>query len=325
MTDSAEIPAKQTSDPTNSEIAAALDELGDLYELDGAIIHRIVAYRNAAKAVRDASVSITALAREGRATELPGIGATIQEKLIALVENGEIPGAGQAAREVPAGAGRDDAPPGPRAQARAAAVRGARDRLAGGAADRRPGAEDPRRSRASGRRPRRASSPALDAVGAGRARRPRFVLDRALAIGDPIVDALREHPAAERVELAGSARRMTDSVKDLDVIATAHDPVALARGVRGARRWSRRRRHRRRGRRAACEPTRGSRSTCGSSRPTSSATCCSTSPAPSSTTWRCATPPCARACTSPSTGCSTTATGETQRCATEEEVYALLG
>ena len=40
------------AEPTNTEIAAALDELGDLYELDGAIIHRIVAYRNAAKAVR---------------------------------------------------------------------------------------------------------------------------------------------------------------------------------------------------------------------------------------------------------------------------------
>ena len=93
MTDSAEIlpPAAPSSDPTNSEIAAALDELGDLYELDGAVIHRIVAYRNAAKAVRDAPTSITALAREGRATQIPGIGAIIQEKVISLAETGEIP------------------------------------------------------------------------------------------------------------------------------------------------------------------------------------------------------------------------------------------
>ncbi|MBV9918368.1 MAG: hypothetical protein JO153_17860, partial [Solirubrobacterales bacterium] len=56
------------ADPTNSEIAAALDELGDLYELDGAIVHRVVAYRNASKAVRDAPVSVAALARQGRAT-----------------------------------------------------------------------------------------------------------------------------------------------------------------------------------------------------------------------------------------------------------------
>ena len=79
------------ADPTNTEIAAALDELGDLYELDGAIIHRVVAYRNAAKAVRDASVSVAAMARAGRATELPGIGQTIQDKVIALADEGEIP------------------------------------------------------------------------------------------------------------------------------------------------------------------------------------------------------------------------------------------
>ena len=56
------------SDLTNSQIAAALDELGDLYELDGAIIHRVVAYRNAAKAVRESSTSVAALARDGKAT-----------------------------------------------------------------------------------------------------------------------------------------------------------------------------------------------------------------------------------------------------------------
>src|ERR1700734_2227961 len=91
------------SDPTNSEIALALDELGDLYELDGAIIHRIVAYRNAAKAVRDASVSVTTLARAGRATELPGIGATIQEKVLALADTGEIPAAVKLRAKFPAG------------------------------------------------------------------------------------------------------------------------------------------------------------------------------------------------------------------------------
>jgi DNA polymerase (family X) len=42
------------------------------------------------------------------------------------------------------------------------------------------------------------------------------------------LEQLRAHPAAVRVELAGSARRMADSVKDLDVIATATDALALA-------------------------------------------------------------------------------------------------
>ena len=48
------------------------DELGDLYELDGAVVHRVLAYRNAAKAVRDAPVSVAALTREGKVTSLPG-------------------------------------------------------------------------------------------------------------------------------------------------------------------------------------------------------------------------------------------------------------
>ena len=61
---------------SNGTIADALDELGDLYELDGAVIHRVLAYRNAAKVVRDAPVSVAALAREGRESELAGIGAT---------------------------------------------------------------------------------------------------------------------------------------------------------------------------------------------------------------------------------------------------------
>src|SRR5690348_2101875 len=105
MTDSAEIPrpAAAVTDPTNSEIAAALDELGDLYELDGAIIHRIVAYRNAAKAVREAPTSIVVLAREGRATELPGVGAIIQEKVLALADDGAIPAAEKLRAKFPPG------------------------------------------------------------------------------------------------------------------------------------------------------------------------------------------------------------------------------
>src|SRR5258706_6022475 len=89
-------------DASNATIAAAFDELGDLYELDGAIIHRVVAYRNAAKAVRDAPVSVASLAREGRATELPGVGQTIQEKVVALADDGSIPAAVKLRQKFPA-------------------------------------------------------------------------------------------------------------------------------------------------------------------------------------------------------------------------------
>jgi DNA polymerase (family X) len=216
-------------DPTNTEIAVALDELGDLYELDGAIIHRIVAYRNAAKAVRDAPVSVTAMARAGRATELPGIGATIQEKVLALADDGAIPAAVKLRAKFPPGLIEITRLPGlgPKRARRLF------DELQIESLEAlRSAAEGQRIRSLKGFGPKAEESilAALNVAGAGE-RRVRFVLDRALAVGEQLVAALREHPASERVELGGSARRMTDSVKDLDVIATATDPGALARAA----------------------------------------------------------------------------------------------
>src|SRR5690349_14861425 len=233
MTDSAEItpPAASSADPTNSEIAAALDELGDLYELDGAVIHRIVAYRNAAKAVRDAPVSITALAREGRATELAGIGAIIQEKVISLAETGEIPALVKLRAKFPPGLIEMTRLPGlgPKRARRLFEELGIES-----LESLRTAAQEQRIRTLKGFGPKAETSilTALDAAGAGE-RQTRFVLNRALAIADPLVDALREHPASDQVQVAGAARRMTDSVKDLDVIATAHDALALAQPATG--------------------------------------------------------------------------------------------
>ena len=217
------------SDPTNTEIAQALDELGDLSELDGAAVYRVVAYHNAAKTVREAPVSVLGLARQGRATELPGIGATIQEKILALAETGDIPTAAKLRAKFPPGVIAMTHLPGlgPKrarrlfeelgidsVEALRAAAEGQRVRSLKGFG---PKAEE-------------AILASLRLSGAGEAR-VRVVLDKALAIAEPLLAALRAHPASERVELAGSARRMADTVKDLDVIATATEPLALARAA----------------------------------------------------------------------------------------------
>src|ERR1044072_8019091 len=78
---------------TNAESAAALEELGVLYELDGAVKYRVLAYGTAAKAIRESPVSVADLAAAGRATEVRGVGKTLAEKIVALLETGEIPAA----------------------------------------------------------------------------------------------------------------------------------------------------------------------------------------------------------------------------------------
>ena len=101
----------------NAEIAEAFEELASLYELDGAVVYRVVAYRNAAKAIREAGVSVAEMARAGRVEELAGVGKTIAEKIDALLETGSIPSADKLKAQDPGRPGGDHAHPGARAQA----------------------------------------------------------------------------------------------------------------------------------------------------------------------------------------------------------------
>ncbi|HJS93830.1 MAG TPA: DNA polymerase/3'-5' exonuclease PolX [Solirubrobacteraceae bacterium] len=214
------------ADVTNSEIAEALDELGDLSELDGAAIYRVVAYRNAAKAVRESPVSVLGLARQGRATELPGVGAIIQEKIIQLADDGAIPATVKLRAKFPPGVIEMTRLPGlgPKRARRLYEELGIDSLEALKAAAE---AQRIRGLKGFGPKAEEAILASVRLSGAGE-RPARVVLDKALGIADRLIDALRQHPASTHVELAGSARRMTDTVKDLDVIATAADPLALA-------------------------------------------------------------------------------------------------
>lgn len=215
--------------PTNTEIAAALDELGDLYELDGAQIHRIVAYRNGAKAVREASTQVAKLALDGHATDLPGIGATLQEKIVALTETGEIPALEKLRAKFPAGLVEMTRLPGlgPKRARRLYEELGI-DSLA----SLESAAKSKRISALSGFGAK-AEQALLEAIANYTQSGPaeRVVLHRALGIGEELLSAIRELPVTIRAEFAGSARRMTESVKDLDIVATATDPGVLAHAV----------------------------------------------------------------------------------------------
>src|SRR3954452_520 len=87
----------------NGEIAEAFEELASLYELDGAVVYRVLAYRNAAKAIREAGGAVEDLPRPGRAEELAGVGKTIAEKITALLDTGSIPSAEKLRKRNPPG------------------------------------------------------------------------------------------------------------------------------------------------------------------------------------------------------------------------------
>jgi DNA polymerase (family 10) len=208
----------------NAEIALHFDELADLYELDGAIVHRVLAYRNAAKAIREATASVEEMTRAGTVTRLPGIGKTIEEKLTTLFDTGTIPSAEKLKAKYPPGLVELTRLPGFGAKK----ARKLFDALrVASLDDLRKAVEEGRLKDVPGFGPK-AEENVRVALEAGAKPKARLLLSKTLEVADALISAIREHPAAERVEIAGSARRWAESCKDLDIVATATDPEALA-------------------------------------------------------------------------------------------------
>jgi DNA polymerase (family 10) len=211
--------------PRNDRLAEQFDLLADLMELEGADGFRISAYRKAAARIRETPSSVAQLALDGRAKQLQGIGKTIEAKIVEAVDDGEIHALTKRKADVPAEVATFMRLPGlgPKTARRiwqelgittAAGLRAAAEtQQLRGHAGIGPGTEE--KIAAALAKPKATEGPR------------RALLGTTLPKLRAAVDELREHPASVEVSLAGSARRMRETVRDLDIIATATDPEAL--------------------------------------------------------------------------------------------------
>jgi DNA polymerase (family 10) len=213
----------------NAEIAAALRELGILYELDGADRYRVLAYKEAARTVAQSPISVEQLAQEGRLTELPAIGKTLAEKIETLIETGSIPSAEKLKQKFPATLVEVTRVPGLGAKT----ARRIYDEVGvENLVQLKEAAEQGRLSGIRGLGPKTEENilGSLEGVtedGIGE----RLLLSHVIPIADEICRDLKELGVANRIELAGSARRWTETCKDLDLIATTDDPAALTEAL----------------------------------------------------------------------------------------------
>jgi DNA polymerase (family X) len=217
---------------TNAEIAAAFEELGVLYELDGAVKYRVLAYSTAAKAIRESPVSVAELASAGRAMEIPGVGKTLAEKIDALLETGEIPSAVKLKAKFPSTLIEVTRVPGLGAKT----ARRLFDELdIATIEDLKEAAEGQRirELKGLGEKVEENVLAALERLGEPDEGPGRVLLSAVRPIAEELAAALREHPAANRVEVAGSARRWAETCKDIDLIATAEEPTVLAEHLAG--------------------------------------------------------------------------------------------
>ena len=213
--------------PTNAAIAAAFDELAVLYELDGAVKYRVLAYSTAAKAIRESPVSVAELAQAGRATEIPGVGKTLAEKIKTLIESGDIPSAAKLRSKFPPTLISVTRVPGLGAKT----ARRLYDELGISSLEELREAAEAQRIRGIrglGAKLEENVLTSLDRLGDPEHGVGRLLLSKVKPIAEELAASLREHPAANRVEVAGSVRRWTETCKDIDLIATANEPARLA-------------------------------------------------------------------------------------------------
>jgi DNA polymerase (family X) len=210
--------------PRNAEIADQFDLLADLLELDGSATYQVLAYRRAATTIRESARPVAELAAAGRAKDLPGIGRTIEAKIVQLAEDGEIEALAKQRTLVPGEVVAFMQLPGlgPKTARRIWKELGVTtlDDLRDAAA-----AQQLRTLRGLGAK---TEERVLEALSKKKSREPvRPLLGRGLPAVLGVVAALREHPSADLVSEAGSVRRRKETFRDLDIIATASDPQAL--------------------------------------------------------------------------------------------------
>jgi DNA polymerase (family X) len=211
--------------PANANLAEQFELLADLMEIEGADGFRVGAYRKAAAQIRETPSSVARLALAGRAKELQGIGKTIEEKIVEVVEDGEIHALTKRKAEVPAEVATFMRLPGlgPKTARRIWKELGITT-----VAELRAAAEAQQLQGLAGLGPK-SEEKILTALAKPHAEEgpKRTLLGRALPKLREAADALAAHPAALQVSIAGSARRYRETVRDLDLIATATDPAAL--------------------------------------------------------------------------------------------------
>src|SRR3954451_11483337 len=211
--------------PQNAAVAEQFELLADLLELEGAESFRVVAYRRAAARMRDTSGSIAQLALDGKAKELQGIGKTIEEKIVQIVEQGEIEALAKRKGSVPPEVVLFMRLPGlgPKTAARIWKELGI-STLEGLKL-----AAENEQLRSLAGLGAKSEEKILKAL-AFQAENPdegRRLLGDGLPAVQAVVSVLREHPAAVAVSEAGSVRRRKETFKDLDIIATATAPAEL--------------------------------------------------------------------------------------------------
>jgi DNA polymerase (family 10) len=206
-----------------SEVAAVLEEIAVLLELQGENPFRANAYARAGRAIAQLETNLDDVVKAGTLGDVPGIGESMVEKITTLVNTSRLaqyddlktktpPGLLQMLRLPGVGPkkvktlydqlGIDDL-----IKLKAACEKGTVGKLKGFG-------EKTQKNILDG-------LAFLDQMG------ERVRIDQALSIAEAIIAELKKVPGIHRLELCGSLRRRRETIKDIDILVSADDAAPI--------------------------------------------------------------------------------------------------
>jgi len=202
------------------QVADILQEIGILLELKGENPFKTRAYQNGARAIEGLTESLEKVVAEGRLGDIPGLGDALQQKITLLVTTGRLEYYEELKASLPAGLLTLLEIPGlgpKKVKAlyeklgvsnlellKAACEKGQVAELAGFG--------------------KKTQDNILQGMAFHEKYASRHHLHLALAVAEPLLEALRNHPAVTRCSTAGSLRRSKEVIGDIDFVVSSRKP-----------------------------------------------------------------------------------------------------
>ncbi len=206
-----------------------LERVSELLSLTGDSPYRVRAYTEAARSVRSLAEDVADLRRQGRLDKIRGVGESIASKIAEYLDTGRSTYYEELKQKVPVAEASllDVAGVGP---ARARDIfehLGITDAAALAQA-----AKEHRLSTVPGIGPALEERIGHEAERAAQRSR-RMLLDAALTAAEAVVAPLRDSPAVQRIDAAGSLRRMQETIGDIDILASSTRPAEAQKAFTG--------------------------------------------------------------------------------------------
>lgn len=204
-------------------VAEILIEIGTLLELKGENPFKTRAYQNGARMIEGLNEPLQKLVTEERLGELKGIGDALQQKITELVTTGKLKYYDELKASVPPGliAMLDISGLGPKKII---------------ALNKNLGVDSVEKLEAACKAGKvaeldgfgeKTQTKLLEGIAHRRLYAQRSRLDDALAVAEPVLDSLRQHPDVIRCSTAGSLRRWRETIGDIDFLVSSKEPANI--------------------------------------------------------------------------------------------------